>query len=134
VSCIGCGRHCDRRAIRCITCSNKARGIPRQGCLDCGTPVVELRSLRCLPCHNKRQDRGLSRERTKFNLSEAWRVVRTACFKRDNWTCQFCYVSGGVLNAHHFDPWARYPERRLDLTNLVTVCRPCHLAIHFGEA
>jgi predicted HNH restriction endonuclease len=37
-----------------------------------------------------------------------------------------------VLNAHHIKAWNKYPKLRLTLSNLLTVCRECHLVIHFG--
>jgi 5-methylcytosine-specific restriction enzyme A len=91
----------------------------------------------CLKCWNKAQDHGLSRERTKFTLSKAWSVVRHNCFERDNYTCQHCGDKnrkgrGGqvVLNAHHIKQYHKAPALRLELSNLLTLCQPCHAKVH----
>lgn len=130
--CQDCGAELtERSAVRCKTCSNKSRATPPKFCVDCGAAISKRAKRRCLPCHNRHQDRGLSRERTKFNASDAWRVVRVKCFERDDYACRHCGVRGGVeLNAHHIQSWRSTPLRRLDLSNLVTLCRPCHMEIH----
>lgn len=56
---------------------------------------------------------------------------RTAVFKRDNYTCQWCGArcSKGntvILNADHIKPWSKYPDLRFELTNGRTLCLPCH--------
>lgn len=53
--------------------------------------------------------------------------------ERDGFSCVWCSRSGGVLNVHHIAPWARNPSRRFERTNLVTLCRPCHLKVHNGN-
>jgi 5-methylcytosine-specific restriction endonuclease McrA len=51
---------------------------------------------------------------------------RKKVFERDNWTCQFCGVRGGRLEADHIKPWAYFEELRFSVTNGRTLCRPCH--------
>ena len=130
LSCTGCGNKAGTKTTRCISCRNRDRAKPRPNCTDCGIEI-KLKSVRCLPCHNKRQNKGKSRLRTLFNVSEAWRIVRTACFERDNYTCRACEHRGSrELHAHHCKQWSRYPELRLDLDNLLTLCAPCHREHH----
>jgi hypothetical protein len=62
------------------------------------------------------------------NLVEL-REWRTAVFRRDAFKCGLC-GAGGSVQAHHLDCWADYPERRFDLSNGITLCRPCHKAFH----
>lgn len=54
-------------------------------------------------------------------------------YQRDNYACVWCSVAGSPLNAHHIETWAACPERRFDESNLVTLCRPCHLLVHNGD-
>ncbi len=68
--------------------------------------------------------------------SARWPVVR-AEWLRDHPVCAAC---GGSehLNVHHIQPYHLFPERELDLHNLVTLCeRPtwnCHLIVgHCGN-
>ena len=59
--------------------------------------------------------------------SSTW---RKDVFKRDKYTCQYCGVVGGKLNAHHIKEWAKYPEYRYDISNGLTLCVNCHKKEH----
>lgn len=59
----------------------------------------------------------------------AWQRVRGFALRRDNYLCQLCLAAGRVTPAqdvHHRRKVVRAPELRLDLENLVSVCRECH--------
>jgi hypothetical protein len=59
---------------------------------------------------------------------DAWRV---AVFTRDEFVCQKCGDNkGGNLEAHHMDCFADFPEKRMDMTNGVTLCDDCHNELH----
>lgn len=56
-------------------------------------------------------------------------------YKKDNYTCQCCGVRNGngkaiKLNAHHKEGYNWCTERRLDITNGVTLCEDCHKEFH----
>lgn len=125
--CARCEASIWRGSTYCKRCAQKG---PEKTCNACGAVIDRKAKALCLSCHNKKQDRGLSRERTKFTISASWRSVREACFRRDNFTCQECKVRGGELHAHHIKSWALFPELRLDLNNLRTMCKPCHMSLH----
>lgn len=127
--CSDCGLAVHPGSVRCKACSAKQRTRPRPHCLGCGVGIG-LGATRCLSCHNKSQDKGLSRERAKFNVSDLWKRARIACFDRDGYTCQACNRRGGELNAHHRLTWADYPQLRLNLDNLTTLCSDCHRGHH----
>jgi hypothetical protein len=73
---------------------------------------------------------GKSGENQRLRLSMYMRDARAACFDRDNYTCRSCGQRGGRLNAHHVWPFQRFPEWKYEVWNLVTLCRPCHIAFH----
>lgn len=58
---------------------------------------------------------------------KAW---RKAVLSRDNFTCQHCFVRGGVLVAHHIKQWSQYPDLRFDVNNGLTLCTTCHDKVH----
>lgn len=91
--------------------------------------------MRCIKCHNIFQDKGLSRERTKFQNSKSWAEIRNLCFKRDDFTCKLCGIKNGNGNAiylevHHIKSWKEFPKLRLKKGNLITLCKSCHKRIH----
>ncbi len=55
---------------------------------------------------------------------------RKAVYERDGYTCQLCGSRGVKLNAHHKMQYAHFPELRYAIDNGITLCVPCHKAIH----
>jgi hypothetical protein len=72
-------------------------------------------------------------ERQRLYASgEAKEFLRTV-YKRDGYVCRRCGSGKKALrglHAHHLKDWARHPELRFDLDNVVTLCRPCHEWVH----
>lgn len=102
------------------------------------------KGVRCLPCGINKlagesayqwKPEKTDEERTKGRKFREYRAWRTAVFERDNFTCHKCDGRGGVLNAHHLDDWENHPEKRLKVSNGVTLCKPCHDQFHnlFGR-
>lgn len=61
-----------------------------------------------------------------------WRRVRKLALERDHHLCQDCLAAGRLTPAaevHHEVPIELDRSRRLDLTNLRCLCKPCHSAI-----
>ena|SRR3990167_911954 len=66
---------------------------------------------------------------SKTALSQNRRIVpetRRVFFQRDNWTCIWCGLYGGNLNADHIKPFAYFPELRFAIDNGRTLCVDCH--------
>lgn len=73
-----------------------------------------------------KEERVLGRN---FDGYYKWRI---AVYERDNFTCQCCGDNkGGNLVAHHKDGYNWCEERRIDISNGVTLCEKCHLDFHF---
>lgn len=76
---------------------------------------------------------GSAPERQRLYASGAWKGVQRAVYARDGYRCVRCGAAKAgprTLHAHHIEPWAGNPSRRLALDNLVTLCRPCHQWVH----
>lgn len=79
---------------------------------------------------------GVTPERQRLYKTSEWKDFVKQVFDRDNYTCQRCgkAIAGARGNrhiaAHHIKTWADYPELRMEMTNVVTLCRPCHLWVH----
>lgn len=66
-----------------------------------------------------------------------WDSRRKAVYQRDNFTCQNCGRRGGPygdyeLHAHHIVPKSKGGTHRK--SNLKTLCKQCHNAIHGNES
>lgn len=62
-----------------------------------------------------------------------WETCRKEVYKRDNYQCQNCGAVGGKkgdaeLHAHHIVPKSRNGTN--SLSNLKTLCKACHNAVH----
>lgn len=69
---------------------------------------------------------GITPINSAIRHSIEYKLWRTAVFERDNYTCVWCNKRGGVLNADHIKPFARFPELRFAIDNGRTLCVPCH--------
>lgn len=54
---------------------------------------------------------------------------RRGVYRRDRWTCQSCGYHGRQIVAHHIEAFSDHPERRFDIENGLTLCRPCHATL-----
>ena len=69
--------------------------------------------------------------RIKFRKTTEHRQWLKAVYEKDNYTCQLCgYDKGGTLNAHHLFSYADYEGLRQEVSNGVTLCKPCHVGFH----
>lgn len=75
---------------------------------------------------------GGSPERQRMYSSGEWRRLRRQLRKRAHGRCEQC-GSEHQLHIHHVKSWAEHPELRLELSNLVLLCRDCHIAKHRRE-
>ena len=70
-------------------------------------------------------DRGLSALTPR---GPAWNAARRACFERDEFECREC-GRPGRLECHHVVSMAN-GGAALELANLRTMCRGCHIRVH----
>ena len=69
---------------------------------------------------------GRKTARLRIMATSEYRSWRKAIFKRDNFTCQICFIRGGKIQADHIKPFYLFPELVFSLNNGRTLCVPCH--------
>ena len=108
---------------------------------ECGNPSKInlsnfLNGVRCEKCYRE-NNKGKNHPNWNPNKTDEerqddrkyleYKIWRNNVFKRDNYTCQCCGDNkGGNLNAHHKDAYSWCKERRLDVSNGITLCDNCH--------
>ncbi len=65
--------------------------------------------------------------RNVYLKSDAWQRKRYVVFKRDNWRCVYC---GAPATQVHHKRYARINIGKEPIDWLVSICKPCHDAIH----
>lgn len=59
---------------------------------------------------------------------EEWDRIKSQAKRRDKWTCVYCgFRATKFMMVNHIGA-----EDNHDLTNLETVCKPCHAVLHIG--
>jgi ribosomal protein L33 len=98
-------------------------------------------------CQRVWQSRNVRGERAgqwKGGVTPANVLIRTSCemrawrkavFTRDNYTCQRCGARSApgkpvALRAHHIKLFSTHIELRFEVSNGLTLCYPCHRAVH----
>lgn len=123
----------DSENIYCIDCAFKLRKINEEQyvrhlpiCLDNvhadiidGEIVVWIGNIHPLDKKRNSLDRRCKR----------YRDWRKEVFERDNYCCQICN-SEKKLEAHHIKEFSKYKKLRFDVSNGITLCKKCHIAIH----
>lgn len=70
--------------------------------------------------------KGTTPAANAFYMSPEWKELRTKVFIRDDYTCRGCNKRGGQLEANHIKPRSKFPELKLEISNIETLCKPCH--------
>jgi len=103
---------------------------PSRPCAQPACPALVTHTRYCTDHadHSRDRDRWRGTAASR-GYDAAWRKVRALALKRDRYLCLNCIKGDRVTPAedvHHVAPIRVAPERRLDLNNLMSVCRPCH--------
>jgi hypothetical protein len=88
--------------------------------------MSEVAKLRVSEGRHNNYKGGITSINKQIRKSIEYRLVREACFKRDDYTCVWCFKKGSRINADHIKSFALFPELRFALDNLRTLCVPCH--------
>lgn len=69
---------------------------------------------------------GITPENTLLRTSKQNEQWRTTVFERDGYTCVWCKSRGVHLQAHHIKKFSEYSQLRFEVSNGITLCKPCH--------
>lgn len=80
--------------------------------------------------YNRNNLTEFEKQMLRFYAGKAWRNTRTAVLNRDKY-CQRCFQLYELytyenLEAHHIHKLQLHWELRLDLDNIVLLCKTCH--------
>ena len=65
----------------------------------------------------------------KWTLQTEWNRVRKDVLERDKYRCQDCGNHKGLC-VHHIKPKAYFPDLTYEPSNLITLCKSCHVKRH----
>ncbi len=78
------------------------------------------------PESRARMSRGKAEKNHHWNGGD-WRYWRNQALIRDDYTCQICgFREPEIMEIDHIKPKSVFPELKLILENLVTLCPICH--------
>lgn len=101
----------------------------------CASGCGKVTSERFCESCSKQKYVGRTSDRLKGSASSRgydndWRKIRLVALRRDNYLCQICLKTDRPTQAtdvDHIISIKKAPERRLDLSNLQSLCKPCHI-------
>lgn len=68
-----------------------------------------------------------------FYNTKKWKDKRLKVLRRDKYICIECKRYGKITEAttvHHIYPYELFPELKLNLNNLISLCEKCHNEMH----
>lgn len=137
----------NRVLVRCVA---KATGEPWRASQESDDDYLrryfDRQSLRILdptedlpahPTENYARGVDLAKEKEKQGKdpvqSQRWKLLRKSVLERDAYTCRHCGSTQGTLHIDHVKPRYIWPELTWEPSNIVTLCKPCHLKKTQGE-
>lgn len=66
--------------------------------------------------------------------TERYKRLRNSVFRRDDYTCQFCYEKGKYNEIHHIRRVKDRKDLIFDIHNCITLCKDCHQKTKFKES
>ncbi|AUM89176.1 HNH endonuclease [Clostridium botulinum] len=112
--CPGCGKLIDYSIKYCNECSNKYK---------------EKNKIR----HKQYKANRTDEKEQRFYVSKPWLITRETIKARDKGLCRVCLSKGDIRymnTVHHIEELKDCWDKRLDPSNLISVCESCHQEVH----
>lgn len=114
-----------RIKLKCPSCQKEFEVRPldswRKSCSrECASKILKAKNAKNLGPFKTTATK-------RFYSSAEWKELRQQAFERDNFTCVDCGRNPVYLEANHIKPRSSYPELKLELSNIETLCKPCHV-------
>lgn len=107
----------------------------RKSCRYCGR--THDTSETCPLAPPKWERRNKNTQASKFRSTNAWTQKAERIKERDHYLCRVCMAEGKIngkdLSVHHIVPLASDFSRRLDESNLITLCEKHHRMAERGN-
>ena len=85
----------------------------------------------------RRQGLKKDTEAQRVHSSRHWKSLSLLVRERDGFVCRACWENGIIKNegleVHHIAPINEAPEKALEESNCITLCRDCHELAERGE-
>lgn len=128
----------------CSRCKKEIIKYPNKYCDKCRAIVEEINKARLLALQkndtykkNRNKNRAMKNHDDKeqcFYASLSWRRLREYILSKYKGICIYCLFEYDKLteckDVHHIVTLKEDWDKRLDVDNLVCLCRDCHLNIH----
>ena len=69
---------------------------------------------------------ALSSKRNDPRLSRKYKEVRLRKLAEDGWVCFYCGYEGKDMTIDHIIPISTAPELAIEISNMVSCCKPCN--------
>lgn len=124
VPCANCGKiievwKCRLEKYSFVTCSNKCR-------------VEYIRKSGIVAGENNKRWKGGDIQHYR---GPNWHKQRKLARERDNHICKYCGTkeNGRMHSVHHIIPFSEFDDYKEanKLENLITLCQPCHMYLHY---
>ncbi len=132
--CIKCGKPLSsRNAQLCKSCAHKGKKINKPRTEEYRKKISTARRGKWLRENNPNWKGGTSGKDKLVRSSLEYIIWRSEVYKRDGWACRLCGIKCNNKNitAHHLKLFSEFPELRFVVDNGITLCRSCHMKLHF---
>lgn len=128
--------------LKCVQCGGDYIVHKAQTKKKSGSKFCSVKCKANWTSVNKRGEnhKAFKQGRKTYDRGVNWSTQRRRALRRDNSTCQVCgYIKDEgerKIDVHHITPYIEFNSDYISanrISNLITLCRSCHIKIEFGK-